>query len=116
MITTLRNYTPHAVTFYNGDGTIRAVYQSVGCARCKSAESNVGFAAGIPVCRMDFGEISGLPATCADNEGFIVSAITAQAAKALNHPLAVQGRLFVTAHPVRNPDGQIVGCYGLARI
>ena len=54
------------------------------------------------------GAVEGLPETAADDEYFVVSAITAQAAEATNHPL--RARLLVVADPVRNGDGQIIGC------
>lgn len=106
------NYTPHAVTLFDEDGDPLVTFAPVGLARAKQTAVTVGeidLGNGVvPVKKMTFGAVEGLPETYADDERFIVSSITAQAAKATNHPLA--DSLLVAADPVRNADGQIIGC------
>ena len=108
----IRNFTPHAVTVFDEDGDPLVILPSVGLARAKQTAITVGevdlLTGSVPVKKMTFGAVEGLPETAADDEYFIVSAITAQAAMETNHPL--RSRLLVVADPVRNGDGQIVGC------
>ena len=105
------NFTPHAVTVFADDGK-QTTFAPVGLARASQTAVIVGeidlLTGSVPVKKMTFGAVEGLPETAADDEYFIVSAITAQAAEATNHPL--RARLLVVADPVRNDDGQIVGC------
>lgn len=101
------NYTPHAVTVFTDDGE-QTTFAPVGLARAKQTAITVWEINGIPVKKMAFGAVEGLPETAADDEYFIVSAITAQAAMETDHPL--KNQLLVVADPVRNSDGQIIGC------
>ena len=108
----IHNYTPHAVTVFDEDGDPLVTFAPAGLARAKQTAITVGkvdlLTGSVPVKKMTFGAVEGLPETAADDEYFIVSAITAQAAMETNHPL--RARLLVVADPVRNGDGQIVGC------
>ena len=108
----IRNFTPHAVTVFDEDGDPLVILPSVGLARAKQTAITVGevdlLTGSVPVKKMTFGAVEGLPETAADDEYFIVSAITAQAAMETNHPL--KNQLLVVADPVRNDDGQIIGC------
>ena len=108
----IRNYTPHAVTVLDEDGDPLVTFAPAGLARAKQTAITVGeidlLTGSVPVKKMTFGAVEGLPETAADDEYFIVSAITAQAAMETNHPL--KNQLLVVADPVRNGDGQIVGC------
>ena len=108
----IHNYTPHAVTLFDEDGDPLVTFAPAGLARAKQNAVTVGeidLGNGVvPVKKMTFGAVEGLPETCADDELFIVSAITAQAAMETDHPL--KNQLLVVADPVRNGDGQIVGC------
>lgn len=105
------NYTPHAVTVFTDDGK-QTTFEPVGLARAKQTAITVGevdlLTGSVPVKKMTFGAVEGLPETAADDEYFIVSAITAQAAMETDHPL--KNQLLVVADPVRNSDGQIIGC------
>lgn len=105
------NYTPHAVTVFDGCDPL-VTYAPSGLARATQTAETVaelfvdtGF---VPVKKMSFGAVEGLPESAEPDTYFIVSAITAQAAKATNHPL--HDRLLVVADPVRNESGQIIGC------
>lgn len=106
------NYTPHAVTVFDEDGDPLVTFAPTGLARAKQMAITVGeidlMTGSVPVKKMTFGAVEGLPETAADDEYFIVSAITAQAAMETNHPL--KNQLLVVADPVRNGDGQIIGC------
>lgn len=108
----IKNYTPHAVTIFDEDGDPLVTFAPVGLARAKQNAVTVGeidLGNGVvPVKKMTFGAVEGLPETCDYDERFIVSAITAQAAKETHHPIA--DKLLVVADPVRNSDGQIIGC------
>lgn len=108
----IKNYTPHAVTIFDEDGDPLVTFAPVGLARAKQNAVTVGeidLGNGVvPVKKMTFGAVEGLPETCDYDERFIVSAITAQAAKETHHPTA--DKLLVVADPVRNSDGQIIGC------
>ena len=108
----IHNYTPHAVTLFDEDGDPLVTFAPVGLARAKQTSETVaelfvdtGF---VPVKKMSFGEVEGLPELADPDTYFIVSAITAQAAKETHHPIA--DKLLVVADPVRNADGQIIGC------
>lgn len=114
----IKNYTPHAVTVFDEDGDPLVTYAPSGLARAQQNAVTVGeidLGNGVvPVKKMTFGAVEGLPEMADDDEYFIVSSITAQATKATNHPLA--DRLLVVADPVRNADGNIVGCRSFSRV
>ena len=105
------NYTPHAVTVFTDDGE-QTTFAPVGLARSSQAAVIVGEINGIPVKKMTFGAVEGLPETAADDEYFIVSAITARAAVETSHPL--KDRLIMVADAVRDESGRIVGCKSFA--
>lgn len=114
----IRNFTPHAITVFDGDLDPVATFEPRGLARAKQEFVTIGQVPvdpeDVPLKRMTFGAVEGLPETAEEDEYFIVSSITAQAARATNHPLA--DRLLVTADPVRNADGQIIGCQAFSVI
>ena len=107
------NYTPHAVTVFADDGE-QTTFAPVGLARASQTAVIVGEINGIQVKKMTFGAVEGLPETAADDEYFVVSAITAQAAEATNHPL--KDRLITVADAVRDESGRIVGSKSFAVI
>lgn len=106
------NLTPHKINLLDKEGGLICVFEPEGLARAEQRSLTVNWIEigdkTVPVKKMMFGEVEGLPQTAADDEYFIVSSITAQAAVATKHPLL--GRMLVVADPVRNEDGQIVGC------
>lgn len=101
-----KNLTPHTVNVISEDGTIKATFPSVGSARADQVEEHIGELNGIELVSMKFGTTENLPAPVG-GVYYIVSVITANAAKA-------EGRstddLVITADPVRDADGRIIGC------
>ena len=106
------NLTPHTVNIVAEDGTIKAEYPSEGNARASQVAEHVGELDGVELVSMKFGATENLPAP-AEDVYYIVSAITANAAKA-------EGRttddLVITADPVRDDKGKIIGCKRFALI
>ena len=109
---TIKNLTPHTINICAEDGTIVKSYESEGIARASQTAEHVGELDGIELVSMRFGKTEDLPAP---EEGvyYIVSVITANAAKA-------EGRttsdLVITADPVRDADGRIIGCKRFALV
>ena len=100
------NLTPHVVSVVSNDGNIIASFPSQGVARAAQKAVVIGDVNGIELASMTFGSPQDLPDPQMDTF-FIVSALTANAAK-------VQGRptddLLITADPVRDAEGRVVGC------
>ena len=100
----LINLTPHSVTIY-GNGPTVTVPPSGKVARCQAQRTWVDEIDGVPLYTIKYDEITGLP----DPQPFtllIVSMIVR---------LAVPLRADVVSpgEPVRNQDGQVIGCLGL---
>ena len=100
------NLTPHTVSIVDEDGTVKATFPSEGSARADQIATKIGELDGIELVSMKFGATENLPAS-EDGTYYIVSVITANAAKA-------EGRttsdLVITADPVRDDSGRIIGC------
>jgi hypothetical protein len=97
------NLTPHTVNLITDAGT--RVFQSEGVARVSSVSTPVGTATGLPLTRVTFGEVVGLPAREFDVL-YVVSALVRSACP--NRPdLASPGDL------VRDDAGNVVGCRNL---
>jgi hypothetical protein len=123
---TIVNLTPHAVTVYATDdvtevtkGTYTSLilkegaqplvtYPSQGVARAASVKEQVDVVNGIPVFATSYGEPEELP-TAREDTFYIVSALTAQAAKGRKDLIIIDGA-------VRNAEGQIVGCTAFGRV
>lgn len=108
----IKNLTPHTVTILNEDGSVLAAFESEGVARATQKTERVGEIEGIPLVRTTFGEPIDLPDP---EEGtyFIVSPATANAAR--EYGLTTKD-LLLTCEPVRNAEGQIIGCRSLAQL
>ena len=106
------NLTPHTINVLGEDGVLKTSFPSEGIARASQTAEHVGELDGIELVSMKFGKTEDLPAP---EEGvfYIVSVITANAAKA-------EGRrtddLVITADPVRDADGRIIGCKRFALV
>lgn len=103
----IKNLTPHAVNIIAEDGSTTATFAPEGAvARATQHAEVVGSLNGVELVSMKFGETVDLP-TPQEGIFLIVSVITINAAKA-------EGRttsdLLMTADPVRNDEGQIIGC------
>lgn len=115
----LYNYTPHAITIVNGD--VRIELPSVGVIRAKSVQTQVGTiyhteSAGVeyavPEYKLTFGEPEGMPEDIDPDGVYVVSTIAAQALKQIGWA----GTYMVTCGAIRDEQGRIIGCQGLARI
>lgn len=107
---TIRNLTPHAVTIVGEDGNVLRTFESEGIARASQTTAELGALDSIRLVRMEFGSPVGLPDP---EEGvyLIVSLATANAAK--QHGRSTSD-LLLTADPVRDEQGRIIGCRALA--
>jgi len=94
------------------DGSTTASFPSEGVARASQHAEPIGLLNGIELVSMKFGETVDLPDPVKDTY-YVVSIITANAARA-------NGRstddLIITADPVRNDEGQIIGCRRFALV
>ena len=80
------------------------------CPRCKTEEENLGTLDGVPLIRIRFGEIEGLPDR-KEHTYFIVPAIVANAGKEIGRT-----DLLVPSRVVRDNEGKVVGCLALAKV
>lgn len=110
----LYNYTPHAITIVNGD--VRIELPSVGVIRAKSVQTQVGTIYhteyAVPEYKLTFGEPEGMPEDIDPDGVYVVSTIAAQALKQFGWA----GTYMVTCGAIRDEQGRIIGCQGLARI
>ena len=106
------NFTPHAVTIKTASST--NTYNSVGVARADTRSQVVGYIDDLAIVKKTFGAVYGLPESVPNDTILIVSSLTAQAAKAENHPLA--DRLYIVNDTVRDENGRIVACTSLAQV
>ena len=108
------NYTPHAITIVNGD--VRIELPSVGVIRAKSVQTQVGTIYhteyAVPEYKLTFGEPEGMPEDIDPDGVYVVSTIAAQALK----DYGWAGTYMVTCGAIRDEQGRIIGCQGLARI
>ena len=108
------NYTPHAITFKTATQTFQI--QSVGVARATTESKLVGFIDDLPIMQKTFGKVYGLPDPESVDDGtiLIVSSLTAQAAKAENHPLL--GKMYIVNDTLRDANGRITAATSLAKV
>lgn len=106
------NLTPHAVNIVAEDGTVKAAFPSEGIARASQVAEHAGELEGIELVTMKFGEPEDLP-EYAEGTYYVVSIITANAAKAVGRRV---DDLLITADPMRDADGRIIGCKRFALV
>ena len=114
----IHNYTPHEITIVNGSLTISL--PSEGVIRAKSVQTQVGTVYHeeatdefpVPEYKLTFGEPEGMPEDIDPDGVYVVSAIAAQALKQAGWA----GTYMVTCGAIRDEQGRIIGCQGLARI
>lgn len=120
------NLTPHMINVYSitsCEEQVKGTYKSLilkdgavpvmslpssGVARASATKELVDTLEGVPLYQTTYGTVENLPEP---TEGifYIVSALTAQAAKNRNDVLIVDGT-------VRNSEGQIIGCTAFGRV
>ena len=102
------NLTPHEINFYTGD-TMQFTLQPSGIvARASAQRVQIGTINGLPVYRVSYGQITGLPKPEKDTI-YIVSSIVAQA-------VPKRADVYIVDGTVRDEAGKIIGCTGLAHI
>lgn len=108
------NYTPHALALKTAERTLQL--QPVGVARATTESKIVGFIDDLPVMQKTFGKVYGLPEPNLVDEDtiLIVSSLTAQAAKAENHPLL--SKMYVVNDTLRDANGRITAATSLAKV
>lgn len=101
------NLTPHTVNVISESGETVKEYPASGMfARAFQTEAHIGELEGVELVSMTFGAPVGLP-DFEEGVYYIVSAILISAARASGRTTA---DLLLTADPVRNEAGQIIGC------
>lgn len=110
----IKNLTPHEVVVYDGNMGIIGRYPSEGVvARARATyESDDKSVNGVPLVHVTFGDPVDLPDPTEDTM-FIVSLITAQAAESVGR---ITSDLLITAQPVRDESGQIIGCTAFTQL
>lgn len=96
------NLTPHTININD------LVIPSSGIARAKQESKQVGEIGRIPVYNTVYGEVENLPEP-QDGVIYVVSALTAQA-------VPDREDVYITFGAVRDADGRIIGCTGLAHV
>ena len=105
----LVNLTPHAVNVYGQDGKtlLASIQPTAPAARCKQEAVCCGRVGGVPVYRMEFGDVENLPEP-QEETVYIVSRLVAAAVR--------RADVFCPGAAVRDEDGRVVGCIGLSRV
>ena len=106
----IKNLTPHAIVIMTPEGVVKKEFPSEGLARATQSITPCGAIDGISVVETKFSTPEGLPEPVPGTY-LVVSAITAQAAKAAGRTTA---DLLLTSRPIRDEKGQIIGCEGFA--
>lgn len=102
----LINLTPHSLTVLRADGSAVTLPPSGTVARCTVTGARVGEIGGIVLTRTSVGIVTDMPAP-AEGVMYVVSLVVRTALPGRTD-IASPGEL------VRGPDGQPVGCRGLA--
>lgn len=106
------NLTPHDVVVRDASGVMMAIPSSGTVARATQSDEVVGMVEGIEVVKTTFGEPTNLPAP-QDGVYLVVSLATANAAKAAGRTV---DDLLLTSGPIRDAEGNIIGCSRFARL
>lgn len=101
------NLTPHDVNLLLEDDVI--VFKSKGIARVQQKEIIDECFDRVPIYKNKYGEVEGLPEE-KDGVYYIVSFVVANALKDKRNDL------LIVTKTERNEKGQIIGCYGFARL
>jgi hypothetical protein len=109
---TILNLTPHVVTVLADDGSVVREFPSSGLARALKRDVPAAPLYGVPTVRSEFGPVEGLPAPT-DGVFYIVSSITAHAAKSLGRST---DDLLIPGTVLRDLEGRPIGVRELARV
>lgn len=109
MNATIINLTPHTVTVIADDGTISG-FPSQGIARATQRYIEAGKLAGVRVVRSVYGAPIDLP-DYEEGTYYIVSTPTVSSARNFGRTTA---DLLIPVDPIRNVNGQIIGCKALS--
>lgn len=101
------NLTPHDINLLLEDDVI--VFKSKGIARVQQKEALDEYFDRVPIYKNKYGEVEGLPEE-KDGVYYIVSFVVASALKDKRNDLLIVTKIE------RNEKGQIIGCYGFARL
>lgn len=101
------NLTPHDINLLLEDDVI--VFKSKGIARVQQKEALDEYFDRVPIYKNKYGEVEGLPEE-KDGVYYIVSFVVANALKDKRNDL------LIVTKTERNEKGQIIGCYGFARL
>jgi len=101
------NLTPHDINLLLEDDVI--VFKSKGIARVQQKEALDEYFDRVPIYKNKYGEVEGLPEE-KDGVYYIVSFVVASALKDKRNDL------LIVTKTERNEKGQIIGCYGFARL
>ena len=99
----ITNLTPHEITLCGKK------LPSSGVARVAQTTKQVDQINGIPINKVSFGQVNGLPEAKKDTI-YIVSKIVAEAVKGQRNDI------YIVDKTIRNEQGQIVGCEALAKV
>lgn len=99
------NFTPHTVNIIIGEST--TAITSNGIARVSATEAVVGIINDIPLVETIYGQVEGLPEQQEDTI-IIVSRLVLSA-------VSDRTDLVVPAGQVRDAEGKVIGCTGLAK-
>lgn len=105
------NLTPHTVNVVRNGEPI-AEFISNGIARASQITEKVGSIDGVDLFAIRYGDPVDLPEP-SDDVFLIVSRLTAEAAKAAGR---TTDDLLLTANPVRDAEGRIIGCEGFNQL
>lgn len=110
------NLTPHPVTIFDGDRVIVTQPPDGTMARCTETRAELGtlviYGNKVPLREVAFGDVEGLPEP-ADGVVVVVSRAAAEAAAA-RYP--ERDDIVYPDGQVRDEQGRIIGCTGLARV
>jgi len=105
---TFINLTPHVINVHLPDGKVLELPPSGELARCATTDTVVATIDGVEIHAVELGDLQGLPDP-QPGVHYVTSLIAAQAARRLG-----RDDVLVPGPAVRDADGRIVGCHGLA--
>lgn len=108
-MTTIKNLTPHAITFVSENGEPILVIETSGTvARVSVKTETIGEFAGIPMTKSVYSDVVDLPDPQPDTV-YVVSSLVAQRCTDRND-------VFIPNESVRDEQGRIIGCKSLGRV